>query len=66
MQTTVLARLFQLVEAGQVQAPLFNPAHVANPAITNAQFLQEYVTSLLMNAFPHLLKYVVSSFVVYS
>ncbi|KAL1923674.1 uncharacterized protein VTP21DRAFT_8654 [Calcarisporiella thermophila] len=54
MQTIVLARLFQLLESGAIQAPLFDPAQVPNPNITNKEFLQEYIVNLLQTAFPHL------------
>lgn len=50
----MLARLIQLVEEGQVQQPLFDPATVSNPAMTNSLFMREYCVNLLRNAFPHL------------
>ncbi|KAL1920697.1 uncharacterized protein VTP21DRAFT_1074 [Calcarisporiella thermophila] len=53
-QTQVLARMFQLVESGAVQAPLFNPSQVSNPNMSNKEFLHEYVVNLLQTAFPHL------------
>ncbi|OLL22893.1 Exportin-1 [Neolecta irregularis DAH-3] len=54
LQAAVLARMFNIVESGQVQAPLFNPQSVTDPNITNAHFLREYVVNLLRNAFQHL------------
>ncbi|KAF9114479.1 Karyopherin transporter [Mortierella sp. AM989] len=54
LQSQVLARMFYLVEAGAVQAPLFTPAQVTDPNMTNSQFLREYMMNLLQNAFPHL------------
>ncbi|KAF9977031.1 Karyopherin transporter [Actinomortierella ambigua] len=54
LQSQVLARMFSLVEAGAVQAPLFTPAQVTDPNMTNGQFLREYIMNLLQNAFPHL------------
>ncbi|KAF9188580.1 Karyopherin transporter [Haplosporangium sp. Z 767] len=54
LQSQVLARMFFLVETGAVQAPLFTPAQVTDPNMTNAQFLREYMMNLLQNAFPHL------------
>jgi len=53
-QTEVLARLFQLVQDGEIHTPLYDPSSVPDPAISNAVFLREYVTNLLRNAFPHL------------
>jgi len=53
-QSMVLARMFGLVESGAVVAPLFTPAQVTDPNMTNAQFLREYTMNLLQNAFPHL------------
>ncbi|KAG0314997.1 Karyopherin transporter [Dissophora globulifera] len=54
LQSQVLARMFYLVESGAVQAPLFTPAQVSDPAMTNDKFLKEYMMNLLQNAFPHL------------
>ncbi|KAF9351073.1 Karyopherin transporter [Mortierella sp. AD094] len=54
LQSQVLARMFYLVESGAVQAPLFTPAQVTDPNMTNSQFLREYMMNLLQNAFPHL------------
>ncbi|KAF8939545.1 Crm1-F1 [Dissophora ornata] len=54
LQSQLLARMFFLVESGAVQAPLFTPAQVTDPNMTNGQFLREYMINLLQNAFPHL------------
>ncbi|KAI9320987.1 nuclear export factor CRM1 [Dichotomocladium elegans] len=53
-QTEVLAQLFNLVTTNRIQVPLFDPSQVPDPNMTNAQFLENYVTVLLQNAFPHL------------
>jgi exportin-1 len=53
-QTEVLAQLFHLATSIQIQVPLFEPSQVSDPNITNAKFLEEYVSALLQNAFPHL------------
>ncbi|SAM02651.1 hypothetical protein [Absidia glauca] len=53
-QTEVLAQLFHLVTSNQIQVPLFDPSQVSDPNMSNAQFLEGYVTALLQNAFPHL------------
>jgi len=60
MQAILLARLISLVETGAVQAPLFDPAVVSDPSITNAVFLKGYISDLLQNAFQHLQPYVFS------
>lgn len=54
LQTAMLARLFNLIEVNQIQAPLWDPAAVTDPAMTNQRFLREYCAALLKNAFPHL------------
>ncbi|KAG0001063.1 Karyopherin transporter [Entomortierella chlamydospora] len=54
LQSQLLARMFFLVDSGAVQAPLFTPAQVADPNMTNVVFLKDYMMNLLQNAFPHL------------
>ncbi|KAJ3067940.1 Karyopherin transporter [Podochytrium sp. JEL0797] len=54
LQSVILAQLFSMVDGGVITAPLFNPATVANPGMSNQEFLREHVMLLLMNAFPHL------------
>ncbi|KAG8925986.1 Karyopherin transporter [Tulasnella sp. 408] len=63
LQTQLLARLFTLVELNQIQAPLFDPATVNEPDMTNPRFLRGYCGSLLKNAFPHLSPVQIESFV---
>ncbi|KAH6919010.1 Crm1-F1 [Coprinopsis sp. MPI-PUGE-AT-0042] len=53
LQSLLLARMFQLVEMGVVQSPLFDPAQVPDPNISNSTFLKEYTANLLKTAFPH-------------
>ncbi|KAF8333931.1 CRM1 C terminal-domain-containing protein [Cantharellus anzutake] len=55
-QSIVLARMFQLVMTGQLNAPLFDPATVGNSSMTNQEFLKMYTANLLKTAFPHLAK----------
>jgi exportin-1 len=57
-QTEVLARLFQLVSANAIKAPLYDPATVSKPGMSNKEFLYDYVSELMQNAFPHLKRYV--------
>ncbi|KAJ7285677.1 CRM1 C terminal-domain-containing protein [Mycena rebaudengoi] len=63
LQSVVLARMFQLVEINAIQTPLFDPAQITDPNMTNALFLREYCADLLHNAFPHVHKTQVQSFV---
>lgn len=58
LQSMLLARMFQLVETGGITVPLFDPASVPDPNISNSQFLKEYTANLLKNAFPHVQLYV--------
>ncbi len=53
LQSLLLARMFQLVETNQITVPLFDPASVPDPNITNAVFLREYTATLLKSAFSH-------------
>jgi len=63
MQTILLARLISLVETNQVQAPLFDPATVSDPSMTNAVFLKQYIANLLSNAFTHVQPAQINAFV---
>ncbi|KZT28554.1 hypothetical protein NEOLEDRAFT_1129372 [Neolentinus lepideus HHB14362 ss-1] len=64
LQSLLLARLFQLVETNQIQAPLFDPSQVSDPHVTNAMFLREYTANLLTTAFPHVSKAQIQQFVI--
>lgn len=50
----MLARLFQLVSNNMIRVPLYNSSQVSDPNTSNADFLRDYVSTLLQNAFPHL------------
>ena len=56
LQSMLLARMFQLVETIQITVPLFDPATVPDPNISNSVFLREYTASLLKSAFSHVQK----------
>lgn len=58
LQSMLLARLFQLVETGQIQAPLYDPATITDPNMTNSAFLKDYCKNMLKTAFPHVHVYV--------
>ena len=53
LQSLLLARMFNLVESGEIKTPLFDPASLPNPNISNLVFLREYTANLLSGAFPH-------------
>ncbi|KAJ1569665.1 Karyopherin transporter [Cladochytrium tenue] len=46
LQSLILAQLFQLVESGQITAPLFNPTQVGKPNMSNQEFLREHVMAM--------------------
>lgn len=58
LQSLLLARLFELVEMNQIQAPLYDPTTVPTPNMSNSVFLREYCANLLKSAFPHMQLYV--------
>ncbi|KAF7972646.1 hypothetical protein HWV62_17314 [Athelia sp. TMB] len=64
LQSMLLARMFQLVETNGIQTPLFNPAEMPDPSITNSQYLKSFCENLLKTAFPHLQNAQISAFVV--
>jgi exportin-1 len=49
----LLCRLINLVETNQVGAPLWDPAVVTDPNMTNPLFLKQHIATLLQNAFGH-------------
>lgn len=55
LQANVLARLFQLIEKDTITAPLFDPATVNDPTMTNKKYLRLFLGNLFRTAFPHLL-----------
>ena len=57
-QIMLMARLIALVESGAVQAPLFDPAEVSDPTMTNSTYLRGYIANLLSNAFQNMQPYV--------
>jgi len=54
LQATILLRMFNLVETGQVHVPLWDTNKPMPAEMTNQLFLREHVMALLTNAFPHL------------
>ncbi|KAF8738531.1 hypothetical protein AX14_011182 [Amanita brunnescens Koide BX004] len=63
LQSALLARLFQLVEANHIQAPLYDPSQVPDPNMSNSVFLREFCANLLKTAFPHVQPSQVNAFV---
>jgi len=63
LQTMVLARLFQLIESGHVQAPIFDPSSVPDSSVSNAVYVKQYTLDLLTNAFPHVQQSQIRDFV---
>ncbi|KAI8645039.1 armadillo-type protein [Parasitella parasitica] len=55
-QSQILARMFEIVQEGEIYTRLFNPDQVSNPLMSNIEFLQTYVLDLLCNVFPLLHK----------
>lgn len=55
LQANILAYMFWIVESGRITAPL-NPAVQAQTNQTNEQYVQDFVSNLLKNAFPHLVE----------
>lgn len=58
LQSLLLARMVQLVATDAIQAPLYDPAVVNDPNMTNAKFVRDYTANLLKSAFPHAARYV--------
>lgn len=56
LQSMILMNMFQLVETGQITAPLYDQAQ--NPqTLNNAAYVADFVTQMLVSAFPHLQLY---------
>jgi exportin-1 len=57
LQSLLLARMVQLVATDTIHAPLYDPAVVNDPNMTNAKFVRDYTANLLKSAFPHAARY---------
>ncbi|OBZ75216.1 Exportin-1 [Grifola frondosa] len=64
LQSSLLARMFQLAETNQISVPLFDPSTVPDPNISNSMFLREYTANLLKSAFPHVQNAQIQTFVI--
>lgn len=54
LQAQILAHMFNLVETNVITAPLYNPASVANPTMTNVEYLKDHMANMLDTAFPNI------------
>ncbi|PPJ59139.1 hypothetical protein CBER1_03044 [Cercospora berteroae] len=61
-QSMLLARLFWLVGANKISQPIYTPDQ-ATAGTTNKDFLQNFVASLLSNAFPNLQAAQITNFI---
>jgi exportin-1 len=53
LQTLILMNMFALVESGCISVPLYDQAQ--NPRVgSNAEYVGEFVTQMLVSAFPNL------------
>jgi exportin-1 len=62
MHASLLRTMFHLVQMNQVTVPLFDPA-TASPGQTNALFVKEHISTLLLTSFPNLTRTQVITFV---
>ncbi|KAK9477287.1 CRM1 C terminal-domain-containing protein [Lipomyces japonicus] len=62
LQAYLLGRMFQLVGKNKITAPLYKPGECAE-GTSNIDYLRGYSSDMLMNAFPHLQRVQVDSFV---
>jgi exportin-1 len=62
MHATLLRQMFHLVQMNQVTVPLFDLA-TAPPGQTNAMFLRDHISTLLLTSFPNLTRTQVAKFV---
>jgi len=61
-QATLLARMFQLVQSGRISEPLYSPEQ-APAGTSNKEFVDQYTSNLLQQAFPNLKEIQVRHFV---
>ncbi|CDR36929.1 CYFA0S01e05644g1_1 [Cyberlindnera fabianii] len=61
-QSTLLAKMIDLVETGHITEPLYSEGQAA-PGTANTLFLREYLGNMLVNAFPHLQQEQVENFI---
>jgi exportin-1 len=54
LHSMMLLQMIDAVESGQVTAPLWDPAVVTEPGMTNPKFLRDHLFRLLSSSFPNL------------
>ncbi|KAF3172605.1 Karyopherin transporter [Orbilia oligospora] len=62
LQTTLLARMFSIAQSDKIQAPLYTDGQ-APAGTSNPEFLSQFVSNLLLNAFNHLKPLQIETFV---
>ncbi|KAK4549949.1 hypothetical protein LTR36_005250 [Oleoguttula mirabilis] len=62
-QSMLLARMFWLVGADKIRGPIYADDSQAPPGTSNKEFLQNFVASLLSNAFPNLQAAQITNFI---
>ena len=62
-QSMLLARMFWLVGADKIRGPIYADDSQAPPGTSNKDFLQNFVASLLSNAFPNLQAAQITNFI---
>lgn len=58
-----MAHMFQVISSGTVSTPIFDPSKYPQQKMDNRTFLQTHMLSLLSNAFGHLQKAQIETFV---
>jgi len=63
LQSMLLARLINLAETGAITVPLWDPALINDPNMTNALYLRQHVSTMLATAFSHVQPAQINTFV---
>lgn len=58
MQAKLLMRLFTVVESGRITVPLYDVTQ-HDPNMTNQMFVRQYIATLVSQAFPNVVQYVI-------
>lgn len=60
-QTEILSKIIELLNTGRITAPIYEPGEVPENT-SNIDYFKEYMTNLLLSAFPHLQRAKVAAF----
>jgi exportin-1 len=63
LQSALLLRMCNEVDSGKVQVPLWDPAKINDPTMTNSRFLREHICQLLAQSYPNLSQAQIMAFV---